>query len=195
MNPIRLTLTTCPLRFHVALGAALLCVALQSPALAGDPAAKAPMSPDLKATLGLDVGDRDDPVAKMMQLSGGLRVMQVDPGSVASNITFPGTHRAIGRGDFILRVRVKGIDTETDPSKDVIVSPDDFRKACARARRLAWEQPGHKATLIVDVHTQAGYNMEDWKDMSFEGPLDMSGEPEPPKLDAVPPAPKSAGGV
>ncbi|MBK7975788.1 MAG: hypothetical protein IPK07_21770 [Deltaproteobacteria bacterium] len=141
---------------------------------------------NLAETFGIDVGDRDDSVAQMLQLSGGLRVMKVEPGSVGSRISYPGIHRPIGRGDFILKVRVKGVDEPGDLKSGVITTPADFANACKRARRLIWEQPGHKGTLAVDVFTQAGYNMEDWKSLTFEGPLDLSGQPEPPKVDTTP---------
>lgn len=168
--------------------AALTLLASAPPPVAAAEQAGAPGAPtkNLAETFGIDVGDRDDSVAQMLQLSGGLRVMKVEPGSVGSRISYPGIHRPIGRGDFILKVRVKGVDDAGDLKSGVIATPSDFANACKRARRLIWEQPGHKGTLAVDVFTQAGYNMEDWKSLTFEGPLDLSGQPEPPKVDTTP---------
>lgn len=168
-----------------ACAAALAVLASAPPPAAAAEHAGAPAQ-NLADTFGIDVGDRDDQVAKMLQLSGGLRVMKVEPGSVGSRISFPGIRRPLGRGDFILKVRVKGVDEGGDLKSGVITTPSDFANACKRARRLIWEQPGHKGTLEVDVFTQAGYNMEDWKTLTFEGPLDLSGQPEPPKVDTTP---------
>lgn len=156
------------------------------PAAAETAAGNGASPKNLAETFGIDVGDRDDAVAQMLQLSGGLRIMKVEPGSVGSRISYPGIRRPLGRGDFILKVRVKGVDDPGDLKSGVITTPTEFVNACKRARRLIWEQPGHKGTLEVDVFTQAGYNMEDWKQLTFEGPLDLSGQPEPPKIDTTP---------
>src|SRR5438552_705346 len=48
---------------------------------------------DSTSTFGIEVGDRDDPVAKMMHFAGGLRVLSIAPGSVGSKIGYPRTHR------------------------------------------------------------------------------------------------------
>ncbi len=171
-----------------ALVAALALLAPTPSPVAAAERAGAPGAPakNLAETFGIDVGDRDDAVAQMLQLSGGLRIMKVEPGSVGSRISYPGVRRPLGRGDFILKVRVKGVDDPGDLKSGVITSPTEFVNACKRARRLIWEQPGHKGMLEVDVFTQAGYNMEDWKNLTFEGPLDLSGQPEPPKVDTTP---------
>lgn len=153
---------------------------------AGAPSAPGAPVKNLAETFGIDVGDRDDAVAQMLQLSGGLRIMKIEPGSIGSRISYPGVRRPLGRGDFILKLWVKGVDEPGDLKTGVIRTPTDFVNACKRARRVVWEQPGHKGTLAVDVFTQAGYNMEDWKNLTFEGPLDLSGQPEPPKVDTTP---------
>lgn len=140
-------------------------------------------------TFGIEVADRDDAVVQMLKLAAGLRVMKVHPGSIGSQVTFPGTRRTLGRGDFIIEIRVKGVGADGPQKENAILVATDFTKACARARRVVWEQPGHKGTLLFDVYTQAGYNMEDWKTLTFEAPLDLSGQPEPPPVEA----PASAG--
>ncbi len=155
-------------------------------------AATATNRPD---TFGIEVADRDDAVVQMLKLAAGLRVMKIEPGSVGSKVTFPGTRRTLGRGDFILDIRVKGVGPDGPRQQGAIQSAADFVKVCASARRGIWEQPGHKGTLLFDVFTQAGYNMEDWKTLTFEVPLDLSSAPEPPAVEASPPAPTSGTGT
>ncbi len=172
---------------HAPLAALAICAGFALPfanerALAGDDTQAAAASH--ADTFGIEVADRDDAVVQMLKLAAGLRVMKVHPGSVGSQVTFPGTRRTLGRGDFILAIRVKGVDADGQQNTNAIRVASDFTTACARARRVVWEQPSHKGTLLFDVYTQAGYNMEDWKTLTFEAPLDLSGQPEPPPLKA-----------
>lgn len=150
---------------------------------------------------GITVTEYDDEIARRIGLLGGLRVLGIRPGSLGARFQYKLVSRPLDRGDFILRVRVAGVDPEELRSEDILTSKQGFAEACKRARRIVSERPEKKGEIVLDVWTLAGYNLEDYRHLALGAILDMNPThpkkpagaqtPDPPSL--APPTPTGAG--